>query len=70
MNKPGPVLIIEECGCKVDHGIPTRCAEHKLTRNLLQGDMMLGQYMVTFREDADPDGTSGRYWIKNKLFST
>lgn len=29
-NRQGPVLIIEPCGCRVDHGIPTRCNEHKL----------------------------------------
>jgi hypothetical protein len=26
--KQGPVLIYEPCGCKVDHGIPTRCEKH------------------------------------------
>ncbi len=29
-NKQGPVLIIESCGCRVDHGIPTRCSMHQL----------------------------------------
>lgn len=29
-NKQGPVIIIESCGCKVDHGVPYRCDLHKL----------------------------------------
>jgi len=33
MNKQGPVLVIEECECKVDHGIPSSCPQHTLTLN-------------------------------------
>lgn len=29
-TKQGPVIIIESCGCTVDHGIPYRCDLHKL----------------------------------------
>lgn len=29
-NKQGPIVIIESCGCRVDHGIPYRCDLHKL----------------------------------------
>lgn len=36
MNKQGPVLIIEPCGCRVDHGIPTRCSVHSL-RSMAEG---------------------------------
>jgi hypothetical protein len=31
-SKQGPVIIIEPCGCRVDHGIPTRCKQHELPR--------------------------------------
>lgn len=32
MTKQGPVFIEEPCGCRVDHGIPSRCAMHTLGR--------------------------------------
>lgn len=32
-QQQGPVFIQEKCGCRVDHGIPTRCAAHQLGTN-------------------------------------
>lgn len=32
MTKQGPVIIMEKCGCMVDHGIPYRCPVHQLPR--------------------------------------
>lgn len=46
MSKPGPIVILERCGCCVDHGIPHRCELHPVghrwgcVRTLETGDPM------------------------------
>ncbi len=53
-SKQGPILIVSPCGCRVDHGIPTRCNEHALPQ-ARAGVTPLGQCIAEqyFQDDEE-----------------
>lgn len=61
-NKQGPVIIIESCGCYVDHGIPHRCDKHKLPCELPDDPDHYGldRPHKSSRYDEDAEGFGGR----------
>jgi hypothetical protein len=62
MSRQGPVIILEACGCMIDHGIPYRCETHQLRGTMTEDDAK-----VEWVKGSDHSYPCGCYWFYGDL---